>query len=151
MSSIDWRKCLEKCCERNSTRFDKETLNLKIILEEEENVLKEILREEAKEKLTKEAKRQMNERTLQHFNVAEVVINAEQEKILNGQMEQQQLLANNKATVLHVSAASSDPISDPVFPEMENVALLETETPSGRLSFCEEAGDCLLHFYSSQH
>lgn len=116
-------------------------------------MLKEILRKEAKEKLTKEVKVQMNEQTLQHFNVAEVVINAEQEKILNGQMEQQQLLANNKATqtVLHVSAASSDPISDPVFPEMENIALLETETPSGRLSFYEEAGDCLLHFNSSQH
>ncbi|XP_026188655.1 uncharacterized protein LOC113145788 [Mastacembelus armatus] len=71
MSLFDWRKCCEgksDCCER-------ETLYDTLIIEEEENVLKEILREKAKEELTKKIKEKINSGALgECFNVSENLI-----------------------------------------------------------------------------
>ncbi|XP_026187280.1 uncharacterized protein LOC113145111 isoform X2 [Mastacembelus armatus] len=77
MSVFDWRKCCKGCCKGKSDCCERETLYDRLIIEEEENVLKEILREKAKEELTKKIKEKFENGALgECFDVGSEIIKA---------------------------------------------------------------------------
>lgn len=77
MSPFGWRKSSRK------------KLFEKLILEEEENVLKEILRKSAKEKLTEEVKNRIrSEQWEECFDVAEELIQASMKPTISEEEEQ---------------------------------------------------------------
>lgn len=99
-TSVNWKKC----CQQNSTCFSKKTVYYEIIFEEEENVFKEIIREELKMKLTKEIKKKLNDQNLEEcFDIPEIVIKDLNGKNSTEQMEQQP--ANNEVKNQHLQVS----------------------------------------------
>lgn len=82
MSLFDWRKC----CEAKSGCCDRKSLYYRLILEEEDNVLEEILRKAAKERLTEEVMKKIRgKQWWSCFDVAEGLM--KQPPVLTQQQE----------------------------------------------------------------